>query len=342
MQRKVIPKPIIRLAALQDLAHVVGLYDRCKARPDTSRGRQPFVFSAKPGNVAATLRERILDRCLLVADHGGKPSAAAGIDLERGQLAELMIPDQADEPGVLEPLVVAAERRAVAFGLQALILRATKIDESRFRSLGFVLLDPAGSRSDAAGFSSADGQRRMRRSLLRRQTAYGRRIQALGKELGIPPDYGRTHRLTLQPEAKTLASIGKDLFGRDQMLRPRAATAWRRLQSAAGEDGVELQAVSAWRPVWYQAELLQRKLARGLSMEEILAVSAPPGFSEHHTGCAIDIATPGFPILEEAFENSPAFDWLSNRAKAFGFSLSFSRNNRHRLAYEPWHWRFER
>jgi len=342
MQRKAIAKNTIRLAELDDLDDVTDLHDRCSARPDCNESGRPFVFSASPRSAASTLRERILDRCLLVAEHGGELFAAAGIDLDQGQLAELMIPEDRNDSGVFETLVVAAERRAVEFGFQVLNLRLSETDEARFHSLGFVTVDRSECKADPVEPAAAPARLNMQRLLYRRQTAYGRRIRALGKKLGIPEDYGRTHRLALQREAKSLTSIGCDVFGREQMLRPRAAAAWRRLRQAARSDGVELQAVSAWRPVQYQAELLQRKLDKGLSMKEILAVSAPPGYSEHHTGYAIDITTPGFPILEEAFESSPAFSWLENRAKAFGFSLSFSRNNRHCLAYEPWHWRFRR
>jgi D-alanyl-D-alanine carboxypeptidase len=188
---------------------------------------------------------------------------------------------------------------------------------------------------------SSAPEQQMQRSLLRRQTAYGRRIKALGKILGIPSDYGRQHRLALQPEATKLTTIGTDVYGREQKLTPGAAAAWRLLQSTALQSGIEIQAVSAWRPVEYQVQLLQRKLKKGVSMQEILSVSAAPGFSEHHTGNAIDITTPGFAILENEFENSPAFRWMQRHAQGFSFQLSFPRNNRHRLSYEPWHWCFD-
>ena len=73
-------------------------------------------------------------------------------------------------------------------------------------------------------------------------------------------------------------------------------------------------------------------------MEAILKVSAAPGYSEHHSGCAIDVTTPGYKALEEPFETSPAFKWLSDNAEKFDFSLSYPQNNPHGVAYEPWHW----
>ena len=73
-------------------------------------------------------------------------------------------------------------------------------------------------------------------------------------------------------------------------------------------------------------------------MAQILRVSAAPGYSEHHSGRALDITTPGYAALEEEFELSPAFAWLKKHAKTFRFRLSYPRRNTHGIAYEPWHW----
>lgn len=82
--------------------------------------------------------------------------------------------------------------------------------------------------------------------------------------------------------------------------------------------------------------------SRALRPEERAALSAPPGYSEHHTGYAIDIGDAQFPQwdTQEAFETTPAFRWLERNAARFGFELSFPRNNPQGVNYEPWHWRF--
>ena len=110
------------------------------------------------------------------------------------------------------------------------------------------------------------------------------------------------------------------------------------MREVAAEDGVELQIVSAFRSIEYQLGILERKLAHGRNIEEILRVSAAPGYSEHHSGRALDITAPGFAALEEEFEKSPAFAWLKRHAWRFGFRLSYPRRNPHGIAYEPWHW----
>jgi len=161
---------------------------------------------------------------------------------------------------------------------------------------------------------------------------------ALAYSLGVPRDYGRTRGLRRVREPRRLASIGRDRQGREQYLAPRAARAWLRMRAAAAQSGVELEIVSAFRGIEYQLGIIRRKLERGQSMDEILRVSAAPGYSEHHTGRALDITTPGYAPLEEEFERSPAFAWLRRNAKLYKFTLSYPRGNRHGIAYEPWHW----
>ncbi len=164
------------------------------------------------------------------------------------------------------------------------------------------------------------------------------RIPAILADLGISADVIAARRLPLctEPERLELAEIGND--GREYRLTPEAAAAWRRMKQAAAGEGVVLRLISAFRSVDRQAEILKEKLAAGATVEEILKASAPPGYSEHHTGCAIDIDTEGAPPLEIEFERTPAFAWLKANAGRFGFMLSFPQGNRYGYQYEPWHW----
>ena len=175
--------------------------------------------------------------------------------------------------------------------------------------------------------------------LARLQTwLFRRRVSAINASLGVPATYARRTGLPLQPEARPLVPVGQDIYQREQRLWRAAAGPWRAMADAARADGIELRLVSAYRSVDYQAGILRRKLEQGQSVDDILRVSAAPGYSEHHSGRAVDLTTPGYPVLEEAFEDSPAFAWLSLRAGEFGFRLSFPRGNPHGVAYEPWHW----
>ncbi len=90
-----------------------------------------------------------------------------------------------------------------------------------------------------------------------------------------------------------------------------------------------------------QRRILERKLRAGQSWATILEVNAPPGYSEHHSGRAVDFAVAGLPVLTEAFEKTPAFAWLTQHAAGFGYRLSYPRGNPYGYIYEPWHWFFE-
>jgi D-alanyl-D-alanine carboxypeptidase len=163
-------------------------------------------------------------------------------------------------------------------------------------------------------------------------------LEAMLEALGIPAAYARTCGMPVQPECTNLVDTELDVFGRQPRLEAATFAAWTAMKAAAARDGIQLQLVSAFRSIAYQRDLIQRKLARGDDITAILAVNAAPGFSEHHTGRALDIGCPGYPHLETDFEHSPAFTWLTTHAVEFGFRMSFSRDNAFGVQYEPWHW----
>lgn len=162
--------------------------------------------------------------------------------------------------------------------------------------------------------------------------------RALLNELGIPESYGMQPPLRLYAEATELVQVGPNIIGREQRLTPATAAAWQAMQKAAATEAVELVLVSGFRAIAYQADLIRNKLKAGQLIEDILKVNVAPGFSQHHTGDAIDIATPGFKPLLEEFEDSPAFAWLRDNAIQYGFSMSYPRENPEGIDYEPWHW----
>ena len=163
-------------------------------------------------------------------------------------------------------------------------------------------------------------------------------LRELHIELGIPDDYDVDGTRPNFEEAVELVDVGSNLAGRMQRLTPDTAASWQEMQAAAREDGITLMIVSGFRSVEYQASLIRKKINAGQSVRKILAVNAAPGFSEHHTGCAIDIASPGSRPLTEEFESSDAYGWLKKNAVRFGFSMSYPRENRQGFIFEPWHW----
>jgi zinc D-Ala-D-Ala carboxypeptidase len=176
------------------------------------------------------------------------------------------------------------------------------------------------------------------------RSVFSSKVRSLNYQLGIDPCYGSQHQLALQYEADFLEHCGFDGLKREFWLAPEASQAWRLLKAAALSDTISLVEISGFRSVEYQAALIRGKLKRGQSIAQILQVSAAPGYSEHHTGCAVDIADlkelHSRSFLTEAFELSESYAWLAQNAAKFSFHQSFPRENRHGIAYEPWHWCF--
>ncbi|GAB4144635.1 MAG: hypothetical protein OHK0017_03360 [Patescibacteria group bacterium] len=86
-----------------------------------------------------------------------------------------------------------------------------------------------------------------------------------------------------------------------------------------------------------KAQVKQEYLNRAIS-------SAPPGYSEHSTGLAIDLgdkATGDSTQLVRAFENTAGGKWLAANASTYGFTMSYPPSSTTGAGYEPWHFRFD-
>ncbi len=180
----------------------------------------------------------------------------------------------------------------------------------------------------------------MKSPLLIDKEFYFQRVQEAHRMLGIPADFLSNCRLPLCGEPEKLVETEPDYLQRPRQLTPSAFAAWTAMKHSAASAGVEIFLVSAYRSLWYQQQLIANKLAQGQMLENILKVNAAPGFSEHHTGRAVDIGTSACEVLVEEFETTPAFKWLADNAGKFGFTMSYARENSLGINYEPWHWCF--
>ena len=116
-----------------------------------------------------------------------------------------------------------------------------------------------------------------------------------------------------------------------------------KMREEAKKDGIYLVFLSGYRSINLQKDIFYSlKSIRNQEAAERARVSAPPGYSEHSTGFAIDIgdATQRETDFETDFENTNAFRWLIKNAAKFHFKLSFNKDNKY-IDYEPWHWRYE-
>jgi zinc D-Ala-D-Ala carboxypeptidase len=144
------------------------------------------------------------------------------------------------------------------------------------------------------------------------------------------------------PEAspKDLQPIRSD---RRIKLRKAAARQFDAMSASARASGVVLVTISGFRTVKDQQHLFfDVKAQRGQTATKRAEISAPPGYSEHHTGYAVDIGDGNVPAtnLNTKFDKTRAYKWLSANAARYSFELSFAKNNRQGVNYEPWHWRY--
>lgn len=165
-------------------------------------------------------------------------------------------------------------------------------------------------------------------------------LAEIHRELQIPATYAADRGLSLQLEAAApdLVVIGTNDQSQPIRLTRGAAAAWQSLQASAADAGITLVPISGFRSVARQAEIIREKLHSGRQLDDILRFVAPPGFSEHHTGRAIDIGSPDHIELDEDFAQTTAYRWLEAHAGSFGFRLSYPHGNYNGIGFEPWHW----
>lgn len=163
-------------------------------------------------------------------------------------------------------------------------------------------------------------------------------VDADGKLLGhLRYKEPSSSALATVPSALASASCGK--------LHSDALAALKTMiEAARAQDPViadSMVALSCFRSIRYQKEVFCRKVENGFA--ERARSSAPPGFSEHASGYAIDFGDRTRPDcnLAGCFADTPVGQWLAANAPAHGFALSFPAGNAQGVMHEPWHWRYE-
>ena len=169
-------------------------------------------------------------------------------------------------------------------------------------------------------------------------------LQEIYTELGIRQEHLLNNRLKLceQPPLQELEIVTIDYEAKPFILLKSVANAWNEMVSSAKLADIALEPFSGFRSYLHQKRLIKGHLEKGRRLEDILTHIAIPGYSEHHSGRAIDIYTDQKAVLDESFEKTSAYSWLMENAGEFGFGLSYSRNNSHGIIFEPWHWYFSK
>ena len=128
-------------------------------------------------------------------------------------------------------------------------------------------------------------------------------------------------------------------------------------QLAATKAGFPLVIISAFRSVESQKEVFDTNVnglvsGNGMTEEEAIAKTketiTEPGYSEHHTGLAVDIVDQDWyntyqtQVLDASYGDQPGAKWIAENAPKYGFIIRYPKDRQDitGITYEPWHIRY--
>ena len=122
----------------------------------------------------------------------------------------------------------------------------------------------------------------------------------------------------------------------DPGMLPETAEAFKELQDAAAEQGLNIYQGSGYRSYQYQITCYN-SLVSAYGEEYANRVSAKPGHSEHQTGYTVDCNT-----INETFINTPEGQWLDKHCHEYGFIIRYPKGKEDITGYdyECWHIRY--
>lgn len=123
---------------------------------------------------------------------------------------------------------------------------------------------------------------------------------------------------------------------RKYLIHKQAKPALDEMIKAAKKDGITLKPNSIFRSVNRQKQIIEHKL-KTQKPYDVYHISSPAGYSEHHTGLAVD-----FNSIDSTFDRSSAYRWLLKNAEKFGFEQTFTQDYSEwsGVSEESWHWRY--
>ena len=116
-------------------------------------------------------------------------------------------------------------------------------------------------------------------------------------------------------------------------LNKEARDAFVIMAEAAKSDSVTLIVDSGYRSANFQIRIIKRRMEQGDSFERVMKFVAPPGYSQHETGRAVDLVP-----SEVRFAKTKTYEWLQENAGKFGFAETYPEDIEPKSRWEPWHW----
>lgn len=123
------------------------------------------------------------------------------------------------------------------------------------------------------------------------------------------------------------------------ILSAKAIAAFKKLYAAAAAAGQPFYVTSSYRSYDKQVATYNRWIATS-GQAEADTYSARPGYSEHQTGLAFDVAATGCTL--NCFGSTPQYQWLQKHAADYGFIQRYHTGHELVTGYkaEEWHYRY--
>lgn len=124
-------------------------------------------------------------------------------------------------------------------------------------------------------------------------------------------------------------------------VRYQVAVELENMFNDAKKVGINLIGISGYRSCDYQTTVYNDAVTNDGAIAADNYV-AHPGHSEHQTGLAIDVLSDEYSNLDEGFENTESFKWLSENISNYGFIIRYPKGKEDitGYSYEPWHLRY--
>ncbi len=163
-------------------------------------------------------------------------------------------------------------------------------------------------------------------------------IVTIGNErYQVPPPWAGNRLFPTSRNLDELQQIPREFTyqGSEIYILAEAFPALVKMIQRAQLDGIDLRVESAYRSINYQRRIFTRMMSAGRSFADIIRYVAPPGYSQHMLGTAMDF----YPSNWE-FAETDQYKWLQEHGAEFGFEETYSQNNRFRMPWEAWHWNY--
>jgi len=169
-------------------------------------------------------------------------------------------------------------------------------------------------------------------------TEAGGDIISIGKkEFIVPPPWAGNRLVEQKFEYEDFRKV-PEIFAKDGSkiyLLTDAQESLVEMLEAASEAGVLIQVSSGYRSSGYQKKIFQRMFKEGREFDDIIRYVAPPGYSEHMLGTAVDFSPSNW-----RFAPTEQYQWLRENGRNFGFHETYPEISEKQIPWEAWHWRF--